>query len=73
MLEDKLIDRIVQEKDFVTLLHETLDTGGVQYLFLGFTSEEIDLVLVLFHSVQIFIKRSQLSAVVSGVPSGDSG
>lgn len=72
MLEDKLVDRIIKEEDFVTLLHETLEIGGVQDLIFGFTGEEIDLVLVLLHSVQIFIKRGQLSAVVSGVPSGDS-
>ena len=56
MLEGKLVNRVVQYQDLITLLDQPLDDGRFHQIILRFTSDEVDVVLTCLGSSDIVVE-----------------
>lgn len=70
-IEQSLVQRIITQYDLVSLFDESLDERWEWKDCFVLTSQVVDLLLTLFHPFDILVKRTELSDVVSSVPSSE--
>jgi len=66
-LDDVLIDGVNHVQDLVTELLELFDEGGGGYGSLGFSGDEVDVLLVLLHAGDVILEGSHFLTTLGGV------
>lgn len=67
LLDHIFINRVNHIKDFITLLFQRLDEGGVLDGLFALTSDEIDLLLAFLHSGHIFLQTDEVITALAGL------